>query len=250
MKTLRASLAATLFCAMGATGVTPTAARAEPPPPPPPAAKPAAAPTLAERVAAVKQSFAQSQATLRKYEWLETTVVSLKGEEKSRKQNRCYYGAEGKLEKVPLAEPAPAPPARGLRGKIKEKKKEELADYMDEAAALVHKYLPPDHVKIQACADAGKASILILEPEKRARLNFTGYLQPGDTLSVDIDLTNNTILGTGVSSALGNGDAVTLDVRFDKFPDGTIYTAESNLDAKAKNVKVTVTNSGYRRTGP
>ena len=116
-------------------------------------------PTLAERVAAVKQSFAQSQAALRKYEWIETTVVSLKGEEKSRKQNRCYYGAEGKLEKVPVAEPAPASPARGLRGKIKEKKKEELADYMEEAAALVHKYLPPDHAKIQACADAGKAAI-------------------------------------------------------------------------------------------
>ena len=248
MKITSTAIAFVFLGALSAAG-GPAPAHAEPPLPPP-AAKPPAEPTLAERVAAVKQSFAGSQAVLRGYEWVETTVIVLKGEEKSRKQNRCFYGADGKLAKVALAEPAPEKPSHGLRGKIKEKKKEELADYMEEAASLVHKYLPPDHAKIQACADAGKASIQILEPGKRARLSFAGYLQPADVLSVDIDLTNNTILGTSVNSALGGGDPVALDVRFGKFPDGTIYTAESNLDAKAKNVRVTVTNDGYRKAGP
>ena len=49
-------------------------------------------------VAALKRSLAQSQQNLRKYEWVETTSVSLKGEKKSRKQNRCYYGAEGMVQ--------------------------------------------------------------------------------------------------------------------------------------------------------
>ena len=57
-------------------------------------------PAPQERIAAIKQSLQESQARLRSYEWIETTVVSLKGEEKSRKQNRCYYGAEGKVQKV------------------------------------------------------------------------------------------------------------------------------------------------------
>ena len=48
--------------------------------------------TVDQRVAAIKQSLAQSQAALKAYEWIETTAVSLKGEEKSRTQNRCYYG--------------------------------------------------------------------------------------------------------------------------------------------------------------
>ena len=31
----------------------------------------------------------------------------MKGEEKARKQNRCYYGADGKVQKTPIAGDAP-----------------------------------------------------------------------------------------------------------------------------------------------
>jgi hypothetical protein len=76
------------------------------------------APGARERVAALKQSLQHSQAQLRKYEWVETTIVSLKGDEKSRKQNRCYYGVDGKLQKVPVGSgPAQSSQPRGrLRG--------------------------------------------------------------------------------------------------------------------------------------
>jgi hypothetical protein len=60
----------------------------------------AQSPELQQRVAALKQSSAQDQQNIRQYEWIETTVISLKGEEKSRQQKRCYYGAEGSLQKV------------------------------------------------------------------------------------------------------------------------------------------------------
>ena len=46
-------------------------------------------------------------AALRQYQWLETTVVSLKGEEKSRTQNNCVYRADGKVQKTPVVAPAP-----------------------------------------------------------------------------------------------------------------------------------------------
>lgn len=216
----------------------------------PAAAAPADQPAPQERIAAIKRSFAESQVALRKYEWVETTIVSLKGEEKSRKQNRCYYGDDGKLQKIQISAPPPPTTERGIRGRIKEQKKEELAEYMEEATALVHKYLPPDPEKIQKCVDAGKASIRILEPGKRARIDLKDYQQPGDMLSVEIDLTSNRVLGVGVSTAMGKDkDPVTLDVKFDKLPEGIVYSAESTLEAKAKNVKVTVQNSGYRKTG-
>src|SRR5258705_9640213 len=98
----------------------------------------------AERVAAIKKSFAESQARLHQYEWVETTVTSLKGEEKARVLKRCYYGAEGGVQKIPMAAAPEAKPARGIRGRIVEKKKEELSDYMKEAAELMQSYLPPD----------------------------------------------------------------------------------------------------------
>jgi hypothetical protein len=95
---------------------------------PPTAAQqpPDAAAGKKDHAAAVKESLQQSMATLRQYQWVETTVVSMKGEEKSRTQNSCYYGADGKLQKVPVAAPAQdeGKKKRGLRGKIVENKKE------------------------------------------------------------------------------------------------------------------------------
>src|SRR4249920_3137160 len=110
-----------------------------------------------QRVAALKKSLADSQASLRKYEWVETTIISLKGEEKARTQKRCYYGADGKVQKVAMGNaPAPAAPAKGggrgggrVKGAIVENKKDDIKDYMERAAALIHRYVPPDPAQIQ-----------------------------------------------------------------------------------------------------
>src|ERR1035438_1250102 len=178
----------------------------------------AQAPSVPERVAALKASLAASQAVLRQYEWIETTVVSLKGDEKSRKQERCYYGADGGIQKVEVSASPEPEKKRGLRGKIIAKKKEELTDYMKQAVALVKTYMPPNPAKIQAAKDAGKVTIEVLEPGKRARLNFRDYEKAGDNLGVEVDLVNNCALGVKVSTYLDDAkDAVLLDVRFAQF---------------------------------
>ncbi len=206
-------------------------------------------PSAVERAATLKATMQASQVVLKQYEWVETTVISLKGEEKSRKQERCYYGADGQLTKVLLTAPAPEEKKRGLRGKIVEKKKEELTDYMKQAVALVKTYVPPNPVKIQAAKDAGKVSIEVLEPGKRARLNFRDYEKSGDNLGVEVDLASNRPLGMKVSSYLDDAkDTVTLDVRMGQLTDGTTYASDMTLDANAKNLTVTVSNSGYRKT--
>jgi len=78
--------------------------------------------TMELRVAALKQSVARAQQTIRQYEWIETTVISVKGEEKSRQQKQCYYGAEGSLQKVEVSGSPPPGKKRGLRGRIAENK--------------------------------------------------------------------------------------------------------------------------------
>jgi len=205
-------------------------------------------PTAAERVASLKATLAASQVVLHQYEWIETTVVSLKGEEKSRKQERCYYGADGKLQKVLLTQPAPESKKPGLRGKIAEKKKEELTGYMQEAVSLVRRYVPPDPARIQAAKDAGKVALQLTEPGKRARLTFSDYLKSGDSLALDVDLTNNHPLAANVNSYLDSEkEPVTLAVTLGTLNDGTTYASKAVLDAKGKNLKVTVENGGYQK---
>ncbi len=204
-------------------------------------------PTTAERVATLKANLAASQALLKPYEWMETTVISLKGEEKSRQMNRCYHGADGKVQKVPVTAPAPAAKKRGLRGKIAEAKKEELADYMHEAVTLVKQYVPPDQARIQAAKDAGKVSITP-QPGNQVRLTFADYLKSGDSLILELDLTSSRPLEAKVSTYLDSQkEPVSMDVRFGLLDNNATYPSTTTLEAKGKNLKVQVENSGYRR---
>jgi hypothetical protein len=214
-----------------------------------------AGPTPAERVAALKQSLAQSQKQIRQYEWVETTIISLKGEEKARTQKRCYYGADGKLQKTPMGEPAAQPqqPAsqggRGgrMKAKVVENKKDDMKDYMEKASALIHKYVPPNPDDIQRAKDKVKVETPVAG---RARLTFADYLLPGDRLVVDVDAAANKLAGLSVASYLDKKeDTVTLDVKMGALADGTGYTAETTLDAKAKNIRVVIQNTGYKPIG-
>ena len=215
-----------------------------------------APPTPQQRVENLKAWMAASQAQLRGYEWIETTVVLSKGEEKSRKQNTCYYGADGKVQKVPVGDAAEeksgGPPGVLIPGKILKKgmakKKEELTAYMKSAVELVRGYVPPDPARIQRSLASGKMAANMLEPNRRVRLDFGDYLKTGDKLSIEMELPTNRLLGMQVFSYLDSPeDPVQLNVAMSVLPDGTIYTASTILNAAAKDLTVRVENSGYRR---
>jgi hypothetical protein len=203
---------------------------------------------MQQRVATLKQSMAQSQQALRSYEWTETTVVSNKGEEKSRTQNRVFYGADGKLQKTPVgAAPEPQEQRRGVRGRIAENVKSNLTDYMKQAVALVHEYVPPSPELVQKAVDAGHATMTESEPGKTGRVELRDYLYPGDVLAIDFDLATSHMRGVSVATYIENpGDAVVLAVQMADLTDGTTYTAEITLTAAAKETTVVVGNSGYR----
>ena len=80
---------------------------------------------LGERVLALKQSLEKDQAELRKNQWIETTIITYKGDEKSTAQKRCYYGADGVLQKVPVASSQADMPG-GVRGRMAKRKKEDV----------------------------------------------------------------------------------------------------------------------------
>jgi hypothetical protein len=204
-------------------------------------------PTAQERVVALKASLAASQAILKQYEWVETTVVSLKGEEKVRQMSRCYHGADGKVQKIPLTTPPPAEKKRGLRGRIAESKKEELTGTMKEAVSLVKGYMPPQPVLIQRAKDAGKVTLQPLSGQ-RVRLTFADYLKPGDSLALVVDLVSNRPLEAQISSYLDSQkEPVTLDVRFNTLDNNATYAATSVVNVQAQKLTVKVENSGYRR---
>ncbi len=211
---------------------------------------PAAPAGQKDHVAAIKQSLQASNAALRQYEWIETTAVSMKGEEKSRTQARCYYGADGKMQKVPIGgQPAgDEKKPRGLRGKIVENKKEEVSDSVKEASALVKQYVPPDPARIQAAKDEGRLSITPPDAKGMAQVVIKDYVKAGDSLALALNVTTDTLAGVTVSTFTDQAkDAVGMTIGFASFTDGTIYAATTNLDIAKENLAIAIENTGYKK---
>jgi hypothetical protein len=217
-------------------------------------------PSPQEKIAALKQSLAANQAALRQYSWIETTVISMKGEVKKQEQKQCSYGADGKVQKTPLSGGAPAASKKedektrgGRRGggrakeAIVENKVEELKDYMERVAALVHEYVPPDPQKLQAAQAAGH---LTLQPSSGgvAMLEAKDYVKHGDSLSIGFDsaLKLSSFNATSYVEKPKEDD-VTLAVTFGKLADGTAFPQQVLLDVKAKQIQVKVTNAGHKK---
>ena len=197
-----------------------------------------------DKVAALKQSLADNQRRLAHYQWVETTIVSVKGDQKSEVQKACLYGPDGKVQKQQMSAPAEQSSPRGLRGRIVAKKKEEMTDYMQNAAALVHQYLPPESHRIQAAKDAG--NIALKPGGGGVQLQISNYLKPGDMLT--ISLAGNDIQQIHIVTYLESPkDAITLDANFASLNDGTSYPGKIILVAPAKNIQIDVQNSNYRK---
>jgi hypothetical protein len=204
-------------------------------------------PELQQRVAALKQSVALNQQALRGYTWTESQETILKGETKSTKTSQCQYGPDGKVQKTVVGVQPPPKEERGLKGRVIEKKKGEIQDYMERVASLIQRYVPPEGSQMQDSFQAGKAS---LQPSggEIVTLVFHDYAKPGDSVSLTFDTSSKKIRAYDVNTYLdAPEDVVTLKVAFSGLPDGTNYVAQTVLDATAKQVQIRTTSSGYNR---
>jgi len=206
-----------------------------------------AQPEVQQRIAAIRQSMAQNRAQLQQYSWVETTEVSLKGEVKKREQHECKYGSDGKVQKTPIGDAGEAQgKRRGIKGRIVEKKVDELKDYMERVGSLVRRYVPPDAAAMQAAVKAGKASV----DKESSSLVFNDYAKSGDKVTLSFDPAARKLRAFDVATYLDNPqDQVSLSARFSSLPDGTNFLEETLLDAKAKNIQIKTTNFEHKKAG-
>jgi hypothetical protein len=145
---------------------------------------------------------------------------------------------------------APPPPPSGgrLKQRVIEKKKEEMQEYMGEVKGLLAQYVPPDPQKMEQAKQAGNFS---LNPVPGAmNLIFTNYAQPGDRMTLTFDTNAKKVSSVSVNTYMGEAkDTVTLQVQMASLPDGTNYAQQTVLNAAAKNLVVTTTNTNYQKLG-
>jgi len=132
---------------------------------------------------------------------------------------------------------------------IVENKVDDIKEYMERVAALVQEYVPPNRERIQAAQSAGSVSV---QPSPSAVvMSVKNYAKPGDSLTIGFDPAAKTLSSYHVTTYVEKpkDDDVTLAVTFASLPDGTSYPQRIVLDAKAKNIQVTMTNSGHKKAG-
>jgi hypothetical protein len=213
-------------------------------------------PGAGDRVAALKKALAENKAALKQYTWIETTEISLKGEEKKQERKQCVYAADGSVTKTPIADAAPAQPQQPQQssrrrggGAVKKavvaNKIDDMKEYMGKVKALVQDYVPPDPARIQAAQQAGNVSM------EGAALTLKNYVKPGDSMSLGLDPKGTAIRTFNLKSYVQKpkDDDVTMSVTYGTLPDGTSYPQRTVLDVAAKKIGVTITNSDYKKVG-
>lgn len=201
---------------------------------------------LQEKLAAVKAVAAENKQMLHQYQWIETTQLTLKGDQKPPTENSCQYGPDGQVQKTPIGPPPEQPSGGRLKERIIEKKKAEMKDYMQDVKAVLAMYVPPDPQRMQQAYQAGNVA---LNPVPGAvNLVFTNYAQQGDKMTLTFDTAAKKITSLNINTYMGEEkDVVTLRVQMGSLPDGTNYAQQTVLDATAKQLVVTTTNSNYQK---
>ena len=203
---------------------------------------------LEQRVAAVKQSIAENQQKLHQYQWTETTELTLKGDAKPPKTSLCQYGPDGTVQKTPVGAPPPPPSGGRMKQRIVEKKKEEMQDYMGQVKNLLGMYVPPNPQKMAEAFQAGNASLNPKPEAQVVELVFKNYAQSGDQMTLSFDTATRKVSSLNVNTYMDDPkDVVTLAVQMASLPDGTNYVQQTVLDATAKKLQVTTTNSNYQK---
>ena len=208
-------------------------------------------PELQQKLAALKQSAAANKQRLHQYQWVETRQITYKGEAKPQQNFQCSYGPDGKVQKVPMGEPAQPSGRQGrLKERVVEKKTDELKDYMQQVQSLLSLYVPPSAQRMQKAFEAHNVSLASTAGSGAVQLVFKNYAQTGDQMTVAFDMATKKIQSLNVNTYLSEPkDVVTLAVQFASLPDGTNYAQQINLDATAKQIQVMMTNSNYSKLG-
>ncbi len=203
-------------------------------------------PELQEKLAGVKAVAAENKQQLRQYEWTETIQLTLKGDAKPPTENLCRYGPDGQVQKTLIGAPPSEPSGGRVKQKIIAKKKAEIKAYMDQVKGLLSIYVPPDPQRMEQAYQAGNFSLAPMPGVMK--LVFNNYAQPGDKMTITFDTAAKKIILLDVNTYLDEEKhAVTLHVQMASLPNGPNYPQQTVLNATAKQLVVTTTNSNYQK---
>jgi hypothetical protein len=201
----------------------------------------------------IEQKIAQAQLRnaeqLRQYTWKMRTEVQQGGETKNVQLALMRYDMYGALQKTPMSSTPPPPPAgRGLRGRIVEKKRDDVKDTLSRLQALAASYgdLPPSKMQ-RFMATATVAPEIGVQ---RSWLRATGsdLLERGDSMTLWVDTSTHKMRKVEVRTTLDRMP-VRVVSEFQDLADGPTYAGRSVIEYPSERLTVIAENFDYQRAG-
>ena len=215
---------------------------------------PQAPDALPQQIQQMQEANAKNEQHLHKYQWIETTTLTIHDEPRPPKRSICKYGLDGKVQKTPLGQQEASAgqqgggfPGRGglVRGLVVKHKKEEAQKELAQVRAVTEMYFPIDRAKLKQALQAGQVHFVTGDSDEETVV-IDNYAKHGDELKLTLNHSTMQMERVSVKSYLDKPkDALTAKVQFSALPDGTLYRGSTTIDAPSKKVSVETVNSDY-----
>lgn len=204
---------------------------------------------LQQRLAEVKEAAAANKQALAHYSWQQQETIAIKGNVKDTKMFQVHLGPDGKPQKVEMANvPQSSGSGHGLRGHIKEKKKEEYQEYGEQIGALAQQYAVPDPQRLQQAYQQGNLMLASGGMPGEVKMIIKNYVKPNDQVTLLFNRQAKAIQGLEINSYLNDPkDAVKISAQYSKLADGTNHVSTMQINGVSKDLLITTQNSNYQR---
>jgi hypothetical protein len=187
----------------------------------------------------------QNAEALHQYSYKRRTQITIKGQPRATRVDLVRY-INGKEETVPLETPQrPAGQGRGgMRGRMIQKKKEEMKEDVERLTSLLHRYISPGSDSLRAVLEKAAISRTGPQPDADIQLVSKGIVDPSDSLTLTWSVANKRPEKIAIKSKL-EGKPVELTVDFAALPDGPFYPAHSVVSLPKKDLIVNIDTFDY-----
>jgi hypothetical protein len=184
---------------------------------------------------------------LHRYQWTESTTLSVNGDQKPAKKSLCHYGPDGTLQKTPLGPPQQPPKASGgpIRKMIAEKKIEEFQRETAEIHSVAGIYLPLNSASLKEALHTRRVDFEKEGGDDNA-IVIHDYAKPGDELRLVLDVATMHLQRIVVKTYLDKPENIlTASVDFSSLQDGTSYPSVTTINAPSKKISIITLNSNF-----
>jgi hypothetical protein len=207
---------------------------------------------MQQHLAEIKQSLAFNKQVLAQYSWIEQQIISVKGEEKKEELFNVRLGPDGKAQKTPVDPSSVSDSdrqARGLRGRIRERKIDEYKEYGDSIKTLIGQYIPPDKDMLQQSYQQGNVMIgPMADQPNQYRVVISNYIKQGDNMTIVMDKATLSLVSLTISTYLSDpSDAVKVNAQFTRVPNGgPFHVGTESINGVSKQLTIEILNTNYQ----